>query len=218
MLRERHVNKRIYRAAQTLIAAVLRDAYHLHGALLLVVMHFEVTSDGIPIRPEFLRRRLVDHRNVLRIRFICIGEFTSPQKRDAHVLKIAGRHVVVVDRGRSLAGGRLEAFDIQSRDRIVVTHGNRKGQAGRLHAGQRTPASQHLMVKGGRLLVVVPDSARVHRHVGETLGLEPEIYVLGFGHAPCEEHRDHQQHERAGNLHGHQCIPQTMVACGDGAA
>ena len=86
-------------------------------------------ADGILVRPELLRRCLIDHGHVIRICLVCIGEFTSPQKRDTHILQVSGRNVVVHDGRHSLSGGSLVAVDIELRDRIDVSHGDGESDA-----------------------------------------------------------------------------------------
>src|SRR5581483_6430239 len=121
------------------------------GVALRVPLEADPLAQGVLVRPELSRHRLVNDRDGLRALHVAVVEVPAFDERDAHRLEVARAREPAVTPRRHLPGRHLTAFDGKTAARIHPAHRQAGREADRLDAGQGRDAFESLLVKAVNL-------------------------------------------------------------------
>jgi hypothetical protein len=161
-----------------------------------VAIHPEALPDWVFMRPEAVTHRSIDDGNARRSFVVRFRKDPTTKKSYAHRFEIGrinrvGKHLwgLLARRGGTTLNRNCTAD-------WVTAHGHVCSEARGLDAGQGAHSSFNLAIECSGPRLVEARRVRVHQHIEDVAGVEPEIEGLNLCQAADEKPCSHQQCER----------------------
>ena len=162
---QRHVRKSLLRVGfislhrrhliQTILFHVTDDADDLEPfGIFVPTVKRDSFADGIFVRKNLRRHRLVDQSNARRIFCVSLSKYAAPAQRNAHRLEIFGAHRVIVRALGSLRRKGRPAIYLEGQHEVIATQWNHMARASCLNTGQG-PCSFNQLLEEGDLLILL---------------------------------------------------------------
>src|SRR5665213_1600969 len=129
-------------------------------------------ADGSLMRPEAIRKVLVDHRNAWRVRLVGFEEASAAHDGNMHGFEIAVANRGIESGRRLFAASQRAAFRNHAFGVAAKTERDDRYKRSRPYARRRTRPIEKLLIELLVLRLVVMDHLRVEAHQEQMIGLK----------------------------------------------